>query len=76
MKNLSDNLASLLSTAKDLEQKMDTSGLEAVEGRRFLLRMLAASVESFVENNDFDRPAFTHALSPSRKMFADCPDTD
>lgn len=76
MKNLSDNLASLLNTAKDLEQKMDTSGLEAVEGRRFLLRMLSASIDSFVENNDFDRPFFTHAESPSRKMFADCPDAD
>jgi len=76
MKNLSNNLTSLLDTTKDLEQTIDTSGLEAVEGRRFLLRMLSASVDSFVENNDFDRPAFTHALSPSRKMFADCPDTD
>lgn len=76
MKNLSDNLASLLNTAKDLEQTMEGSGLEAVEGRRFLLRMLSASVDSFVENNDFDRPRFTHAESPSRKMFADCPDAD
>jgi hypothetical protein len=50
--------------------------LEAVEGRRFLLRILAASVESFVENNDVDRPIFEQAESPSRKMFADCPDTD
>ena len=48
MKNLSDNLASLLDTAKGLEQTMETAGLEAVEGRRFLLRMLAASVDSFV----------------------------
>ena len=76
MKNLSDKLASLFDTAKDLEQAMETSGLEAVEGRRFLLRMLAASVDSFVENNDFDRPVFAHAESPTRKMFADCPDTD
>jgi hypothetical protein len=76
MKNLSDNLASLFDTAKNLEQAMETSGLEAVEGRRFLLRMLAASIDSFVENNDFDRPVFAHAESPTRKMFADCPDAD
>lgn len=76
MQQLSENLASLFNTAKDLEQAMEASGLEAVEGRRFLLRMLSASVESFTENNDVDRPVFTHAESPSRKMFADCPDTD
>ncbi|MEN8164189.1 MAG: DUF1214 domain-containing protein [Acidobacteriota bacterium] len=76
MIELSENLASLWSTARELEQAMETSGLEAVEGRRFLLRMLAASVDIFVENNDVDRPTFEHAESPSRKMFADCPDTD
>ena len=76
MKQLSDNLASLFDAAKDLEQAMDTSGLEAIEGRRFLLRMLAASVEGFVENTDVDRPVFMHAESPWRKMFGDCPDTD
>jgi hypothetical protein len=49
MKNLSDNLASLLDTAKGLEQTMETSGLEAVEGRRFLLRMLAEYASTYLK---------------------------
>jgi len=50
--------------------------LDAVEGRRFLLRMLSASVDSFVENIDADRPQFRHSEGPHRKMFGDCPDAD
>jgi hypothetical protein len=48
--------------------------LDAVEGRRFLLRMFAASVDLFVEHGDPDRPAFHDAEGPTRKMFADNPD--
>ena len=50
--------------------------LDAVEGRRFLLRMLSASVDSFVEYIDPDRPQFRHSEGPHRKMFGDCPDAD
>jgi len=50
--------------------------VDAVEGRRFLLRMLSASVDTFVEHNDVERPRFHHAEGPHRKMFADCPDAD
>ena len=50
--------------------------IDAVEGRRFLLRMLSASVDTFVEHADADHPRFEHAESAYRKMFADCPDAD
>ena len=50
--------------------------LDALEGRRFLLRMLSASVDAFVEHIDTDRPQFRHSESPHRKMFGDCPDAD
>lgn len=50
--------------------------LDALEGRRFLLRMLSASVDAFVEYIDADRPHFRHSESPYRKMFGDCPDAD
>lgn len=72
------SLGGLLSTANDLQAQIDeiAEGMDAAEGRRFLLRMLTASIETFVENDDVERPAFHHAESPIRKMFADCPDTD
>jgi len=73
---LSNELATLWGKAAELEQGLEASGLDAAEGRRFLLRMLAASVDTFVEYNDADRPSLHHAESPIRKMFADCPDTD
>lgn len=50
--------------------------LDAIEGRRFLLRMIAASVDTFIEQSDADHPAFHHAEGPSRKMFGDNPDAD
>jgi hypothetical protein len=37
---------------------------------------MSASIDTFVEQSDVDRPQFFHAEGPSRKMFADCPDTD
>lgn len=50
--------------------------LDEVEGQRFLVRMLSASLDLFVENGDPDHPRFEHAEGRSRKMFADCPDAD
>jgi hypothetical protein len=72
------DLTPLWHTAAELERQIEThvSGLDLLEGKRFLLRMLAASVETYVEHGDAERPAFHHAVSPTRKMFADCPDTD
>jgi hypothetical protein len=74
----SQALAALLETAREIDEQIAASatGLDAAEGQRFLLRMLAASVDTYVEQEDADRPAFHHAETPTRKMFADCPDTD
>jgi len=55
----------------DLPQDID-----ALEGRRFILRMLSASLDTFTEYDDPDRPVFHHSEGPTRKMFADNPDTD
>ena len=70
---LNELTKSLLKLEKttDIPQELD-----AVEGRRFLLRMLSASVDSFVEYIDPDRPQFRHSEGPHRKMFGDCPDAD
>jgi len=70
-------LDGLWETARKLEQRMRMpADLDDVEGRRFLLRMVSASVDLFVEQGDIDRPRFHHAEGPSRKMFADNPDAD
>lgn len=50
--------------------------IDALEGRRFLARMVAASIDQMTELNDPDHPHFHHGESPTRKMFADNPDTD
>lgn len=70
-------LAGLLDTVRRLEADMRMpADLDNVEGRRFLLRMLSASVDLFVEEGDVDHPRFHHAEGPTRKMFADNPDAD
>ncbi len=71
-------MASLWQTAGALQQDVaaNSEGLEAQEGQRFLLRMLAASVDTYVEHGDHERPIFHFAESSTRKMFADCPDAD
>ncbi|MCC7536763.1 MAG: sulfotransferase, partial [Deltaproteobacteria bacterium] len=74
---VTEGIAALWKTAAELESSIDIPmDLDAVEGRRFLLRMVHASVDTFVEQGDPDHPTFHHAEGPSRKMFADCPDTD
>lgn len=74
---LSQAMQSLFDKAQELERGIDLPlDLDATEGRRFLLRMLIASIDTFVEQDDPDRPRFHHAEGPTRKMFADCPDTD
>ena len=74
---LSDAMQSLFDYAKELERSIALPmDLDAIEGRRFLLRMLAESVDVFVEHSTVDAPEFRHAEGPHRKMFADNPDTD
>ncbi|MFK7930100.1 MAG: sulfotransferase [Myxococcota bacterium] len=50
--------------------------LDALEGRRFLARMVSASIDQMTEQVDPDHPIFHHGEGPTRKMFADNPDTD
>ncbi len=77
MAKAGDALRALLSTAAQLEAKTSLPmDIDSIEGKRFLMRMLSASVDTFVEHSDVDRPVFHHAEGPHRKMFADCPDTD
>jgi hypothetical protein len=67
----------LFDVARTLEQQMQTPvDLDNAEGRRFLLRMLGASIDTFVEFGDAERPRFHDAEGPHRKMFADCSDAD
>lgn len=67
----------LFDTARELEAKIRVpADLDAVEGRRFLLRMVSASVDLFVEEGDVEAPHFHHSEGPTRKMFADNPDAD
>jgi hypothetical protein len=74
---VTDALGTLWDTARALEASIRLPmDLDALEGRRFLLRILHASVDMFVEQGDVERPAFFHAEGPHRKMFADCPDAD
>jgi tol-pal system protein YbgF len=69
---VSTALGALLDTVRKLESDMRMpADLDNVEGRRFLLRMLSASIDLFVEEGDVDHPRFHHAESPTRKMFAD-----
>jgi hypothetical protein len=77
MAALSDAIHELWDTARELEASIHVpNDLDAVEGRRFLLRMVSESIETFTEHTDVDRPRFRHAEGPHRKMFADNPDTD
>jgi len=77
MASVSSAMAALFDSARKLESDMRMpSDLDAVEGRRFLLRMLSMSVDLMVEQGDPDRPQFHHAEGPTRKMFADNPDAD
>lgn len=70
-------LGALTDAVRALEADIHVpADLDALEGRRFLLRMLSASVDLFVENGDVDRPHFAHSEGPTRKMFADNPDAD
>lgn len=74
---VSEAMGAFFRRAAELEQGLTVpDDLDALEGRRFLSRMIAQSLDMFVEENDADRPSFAHAESPTRKMFADNPDAD
>jgi len=49
--------------------------VERVDGLRFVLRQLAYREEQFLEFPSGHRPELFFAESPTRKVFADCPDT-
>jgi hypothetical protein len=49
--------------------------LDLAEGHRFVLRLLGAAEELFVERGDPREPSFTRVASPVRKYFGDNPDT-
>jgi hypothetical protein len=70
-------MTALFDAARELEPLFTTSSdVDAVEGRRFLLRMVSASLDLFVEGGDADLPELHHAEGPHRKSFADNPDAD
>ncbi|TVQ88814.1 MAG: sulfotransferase [Deltaproteobacteria bacterium] len=70
-------LQQLFATATGLLREMDLpQDIDALEGRRFLVRMVSASLDTFTEHADPDHPVFHHGEGPTRKMFADNPDTD
>ncbi len=70
-------MTALWDTARQLEANLRMpADVDNLEGRRFLLRMISASVDLFVEEGDVDHPRFHHAEGPTRKMFADNPDAD
>ncbi len=48
---------------------------EQVDGLRFILRQLAYREEQFIEFPRGELPEFFDPESPTRKLFADCPDT-
>jgi len=75
--NTTQSLNTLWNTVRELEKQTNIpEELDAIEGRRFLLRMISAYVEAFVEFSDANNPQFRHSESSYRKMFGDCPDAD
>ena len=48
---------------------------DRVDGLRFILRQLAYREEQFIEYPQGQKPEFFLPESPTRKVFADCPDT-
>ena len=49
--------------------------IERLDGLRFVLRQLAYREEQFIEFPRGAKPEFFDPESPTRKLFADCPDT-
>lgn len=80
-----DDAARLNSTWDDFVDQLRTVGHQAIEsapndierldGLRFVLRQLAYREEQFIEFPRGTTPEFFDPESPTRKLFADCPDT-
>ena len=70
-------LSQIWNFAQSMYDELDLAqDLDALEGRRFLARMVSASIDQMTEMVDPDYPIFHHGEGPTRKMFADNPDTD
>lgn len=80
-----DNRAQLRSVWNDFIEQLRAVGDQAIEsgpndierldGLRFVLRQLAYREEQFIEFPRGTTPEFFDPESPTRKLFADCPDT-
>ena len=70
-------IEALLDTTRALEHEMRLPlELDDLEGRRFLLRVLSAAIETHTEHADHERPRWHAFIGPTRKLFGDCPDCD
>jgi len=85
-RNAPDDPGQRLAAAwRDFTDRLQQSGLDALEaapneaeqvdGLRFVLRQLAFREEQFIEFPRTASPEFFWPESPTRKVFADCPDT-
>jgi hypothetical protein len=67
----------LLDAVRTVERGIELPlALDALEGRRFLLRLLGAAIETYTEHADVDRPRWHRFIGPTRKLFGDCPDCE
>ena len=75
--DVSTAIGELLDSVRTIEAAIELPlQLDNLEGRRFLLRLLAAGIETFTEHADVDRPRWHWFIGPTRKLFGDCPDCD
>lgn len=74
---VSSAMDDLFNVARRIEAGIDLPlDIDNLEGRRYLMRIMAAYVDTFTEYSDPDRPRFHHVIGPTRKIFGDCPDSD
>lgn len=72
-----DSIERLFDTARAaLDLARMPSELDVVEGERFLLRVLSAATERFVEYGDAGKPRFHDVTAPNRRFHGDSPDVD
>jgi hypothetical protein len=70
-----DTFADTLKTLGHEALASAPNDVERADGLRFILRQLAYREEQFLEFPGGHRPELFFAESPTRKVFADCPDT-
>jgi hypothetical protein len=74
---VSSAIGSLFDTVRQLEASIDLPiEPDALEGRRFLLRLTSAAIDTLTEEADPDHPRWHRFIGPTRKLFGDCPDCD